>query len=117
MTPPTFAPPKTLSLAALLRAVRGVLASLPHPEVLPKVLVQKALSLEEMIVALSHRVESALRMSFGEFTRAHKGEKTAIIVSFLALLELVRQGIVAARQEARAGEIMMETENLGIPRY
>lgn len=114
---PTFAPPKTLSLAALLCAARSVLASLPKPEVLQKVVVQKVISLEEMIVNLSRRVESVLRMSFGDFTRSHKGEKAAIIVSFLALLELVRQGIVAARQEARGGEIVMETERVGIPRY
>lgn len=114
---PTFAPPKTLSLSALYGALRDVLLSLPQTETLPKVLVQKVLSLEEMIMSLSRRVESALQMSFKEFTRAHRGEKAAIIVSFLALLELVRQGIVAARQEGHGGEIVMETGNPGVPRY
>ena len=114
---PTFAPPPALSLSALYSALREVLASLPKAETLPKVIVQKVISLEEVIVNLSRRVQSAIQMSFREFTRAHKGEKAAIIVSFLALLELVRRGIVAARQDGQGGEIVMQTERVDIPRY
>ena len=114
---PIFAPPPALSLSTLYSALREVLASLPKAEALQKVVVQKVISLEEMIVNLSRRVQSAIQMSFREFTRAHKGEKAAIIVSFLALLELVRQGIVAARQEGQGGEIVMQTERVDIPRY
>lgn len=127
---PTFASGKTLSLSALREALGVLIASLPKPETLQKTAVQKVISLEEMIKNLAARVQSALSLSFREFTqhlntpggygagftRANKTEKTAIIVSFLALLELVRQGIIAARQERRGEDIVMETGSADTPR-
>ena len=65
---------------------------------LPKVNVKKIISLEEMIERLAARVTSAFTLSFKEF--AGKGEKAEVIVSFLALLELIKQGILKATQES-----------------
>lgn len=114
---PVFAPAKKLSIRALRESLGALIASFPKAEILQKAVVQKVISLEEMIENLSARVQKALKMSFKDFTRAHKSEKIAIIVGFLALLELVRQGVVAARQEKHLGDIMMETSSVDIPRY
>lgn len=112
-----FAPSAQLSVALLFEALRSVLAILPKAGRLPEVVVQKVISLEEMIQSLTQRIREALRLSFGEFSKEHRAQKKAIIVGFLAMLELVRQGIVAVTQERAFGEITMETERVEIPRY
>jgi chromatin segregation and condensation protein Rec8/ScpA/Scc1 (kleisin family) len=57
-------------------------------------------------------------MSFKEFAgTASKGEKVNIIVSFLAMLELVKQGIIDVKQERHFDDIHMETDSVGVPKY
>ncbi len=40
-----------------------------------------------------------------------------LIVSFLAMLELVKQGLVRVNQEKHFEDISIESENLSVPRY
>jgi segregation and condensation protein A len=121
---PVFAPDAEMTVGNLLDAARRVLQSLPKKEFLAKVVIDKVVSLEEMIESLTKRVTDSLKMSFREFSSAHNknaGEKTAekvnIIVSFLAMLELVKQGVIRVTQERHFDDISMETEGLGVPRY
>lgn len=114
---PVFAPSRDISLAALLNGIRTALASLPKKESLPKAIVKKVISLEEMIGKLTERVKTGLQMSFREFSKHGKEEKVNVIVSFLAMLELVKQGVIMVSQEREFGDIRMEPENLDIPRY
>jgi segregation and condensation protein A len=114
---PLFAPPRGLSAALLRRAIQMVLSALPKVEKLTQATVKKVISLEEMIVSLKDRITGALRMSFKDFSAAHKAERITIIIGFLAMLELVKQGIIAAVQGEKHGDIVMETEALGTPRY
>lgn len=114
---PVFTPDADMTVPNLYAAVQRVLQSLPKKEFLPKVVVDKVVSLEEMITSLTTRVTESLRMSFREFSGAHKGEKVNVIVSFLAMLELVKQGVINVSQERHFDDIHMETENIGLPRY
>lgn len=116
---PVFSPEEGMTVPGLLTAIREVLKNLPKKELLPKAIVRKVISLEEMIVSLTERIQSNLRMSFKEFSGAHnKTERVHIIVSFLAMLELVKQGIIDVNQEAQFGDIHMETQgDVGVPRY
>lgn len=114
---PLFLPPAGLSLATLLQHMNAVFAALPNGEKLASIVVKKTLSLEEMIENLRARVARALKISFRDFAGGAKAERVTVIVSFLALLELMKQGIVAAVQGERHGEILMETEELTTPRY
>ncbi len=114
---PVFAPSKDISLGALLTGIRTALASLPKKEILPKAIVRKVISLEEMIGRLTERVKTGLQMSFREFSKHGKEEKVNVIVSFLAMLELVKQGVIMVKQEQEFGDIHMEPERLDIPRY
>lgn len=116
-TEPVFAPPKGLSLKVLHDAALAVLAAIPKAEVLAKIAVKKIISLEEMIENLKERITSTLRMSFHEFSRAHKAERVHIIIGFLALLELVKNGLIQATQEEPHGDIVMETSTIEVPRY
>ncbi len=112
-----FAPPKELSSALLQSAIRMMLAAIPKAEALSKVVIKKAISLESMIENLKDRITSTLRMSFKEFAGEHKVERVNIIVGFLAMLELIKDGLITASQSKPHGNIMMETGRVDIPRY
>lgn len=115
---PVFSPDENMTVPNLLEAANHVLSNLPKKEFLPKVIMDKVISLEEMITDLTRRVTSSLKMSFKEFTGTRgKSEKVNIIVSFLAMLELVKQGIISVRQEKHFDDIHMETENVSVPKY
>lgn len=128
--PVVFSPEDDVTPANMLASARAVIASLPKKEVLPKTLVRKIISLEDMIGRLTERVESTLKTSFGDFAKTqgkttHSGarhtvsreEKVNIIVSFLAMLELVKQGIIDVSQGNLTDDIEIETKNLGVPNY
>lgn len=114
---PIFSPHQSINISNLLSAVRGIIASLPKIEKLPQAVVKKVLSLEEMIVNLSTRINSALKMSFRDFSGMGKKEKIHVIVSFLAMLQLVKQGAIRVAQENNFEDITIETESLGTPKY
>lgn len=115
-----FSPDSKTDMTNLQQALERVIMSLPKKEILPKVLVKKVVSLEEMMSRLSERVSQASRFSFrdfhgvgGELTRE---KKVSIIVGFLAMLELVKRGAIRVSQEGK-GEIEIESELVGLPNY
>lgn len=99
-----FAPSHDLSVSALIEAIARILAAKQVVEELPEARVRALMSIEDMMDKLQGRVQSALTLSFKEFAGSTK-ERIEIIVSFLALLELVKQGAIAAEQTDRHGDI------------
>lgn len=114
---PVFAPDPDLTLTKALQSIKDLINRLPKKENLPKTVVQKVMSIEEMINTLTTRITSHIRMSFKEFTKENKGNKVHVIVSFLAMLELVKNGVLHVQQESAFGDIQMETKEVGVPRY
>lgn len=125
-----FTPHESMTTLAMLQSMKNVLQSLPKKEVLPQTIVKKIMSLEEMIDTLTARIQSGLKMNFSDFAKSHaktesKGarhsvsqeEKVMVIVSFLAMLELVKQGVIEVKQESHLDDIAIETETLGTPNY
>ncbi|MEK7579077.1 MAG: ScpA family protein [Patescibacteria group bacterium] len=119
-----FAPHKTITTNALLESVRGIIAALPKPETLKRAVVETVMSLEEMMGRLSERITNALKMRFSDFAKSHhegkhtpQEKKVNTIVSFLAMLELVKQGILSVRQHERFSDIEMETDQVSVPKY
>lgn len=115
ITDPVFSPDVSMTMKNLHGAVLHVLNALPKKEKLPEIKVKKIMSLEEMIDSLSARIQSSLRMSFKDFSKTK--EKVEVIVSFLALLELVKNGVIQAEQHENFSDIQLESNNIGIPRY
>ncbi len=111
-----FSPDPALSKQLFLEAVSSVLAEVPTPVFHPEVAVVSTVSIEEMIDSLELRIQSALEMSFRDFSRktdgTEKEQKVFLIVSFLAMLELVRQGIIDAVQSDAFGDIGMKRETI-----
>lgn len=114
---PVFAPAPEFTLEKALISLQDLIKRLPKKEKLPEVTVKKVISLEEMIGNLTTRITTSLKMSFKDFAGEHRGDKVNFIVSFLAMLELVKQGIVHVTQESDFGDINMETKNVSVPRY
>jgi segregation and condensation protein A len=114
-----FAPPKNLSLDLVKESILNFTKTLPKVEKTAEVIIKKVISLEETIINLTKRVKSGLEMSFKQFSGhgSNKAEKVDVIISFLAMLELVKQGVIAAKQEAHFEDIKMETTDISTPSY
>ena len=114
---PVFSPDTSMTIPNLTKAIQDLLQNLPKKEIVPKAVIKKVISLEDMIVNLTHRIKSNLKMSFREFARMGKEEKVNVIVSFLAMLELVKQGVILVKQDDEFSDIEMETKHIGVPHY
>jgi segregation and condensation protein A len=112
---PLYIPDPAATPASLRAAAQTLIDGFPTTLALPKVEVKKIISLEEMIDNLAARITSAFKMSFKEF--AGKKERGEVIVGFLALLELVKQGIIKAEQHSHFGDITLESDAVSTPRY
>ena len=113
----TFAPARDLTKDALAEALANLLSAREAIESLPEARVKPLVTIEEMMDRLARRVQSAMSLSFKEFSKSTK-ERVEVIVSFLALLELVKQGAVAAEQHEPHGDIRIRhTESSITPRY
>ena len=112
-----FSPHPKMTLPNLVVAMFDVIKNFPKKEALPKAIVRKVVSLEEMITNLTERITSSLKMSFRQFAGVGKAEKVSVIVSFLAMLELVKQGVISVAQEQKFDDIKMETVTVGVPKY
>lgn len=99
-----FAPSKDLTADALAEALGRLIAAREVIEKLPEAKVKPMITIEEMMGKLSERVQKAMNVSFKEFAGEAK-ERVEMIVAFLALLELVKQGAVAAEQYSEHGDI------------
>ena len=112
-----FAPDKDISIERIHEVIRSVILQIPKKELVPRVVIEKVISLEEMIESLTNRITASMKMSFKDFVSMGKTEKVNVIVSFLAMLELVKQGIIKVRQDKDFHDIEMETQTLTTPRY
>ena len=116
---PHFSPTRDLTQELLVQALVNTFAAREkdRQEKIPEARVRTTISIEEVMDSLQKRVERALTLSFTEFT-GDKKEKVEVIVSFLALLELVKQGAVDAAQHSTYGEIHITNSNSSaIPQY
>jgi chromatin segregation and condensation protein Rec8/ScpA/Scc1 (kleisin family) len=94
----------------------GVLQNLPKKDIKPRVQVKASISLEDMMLSLQRRIETQLRAKFSDIRKEADEHKT-VIVGFLAILELVKQGNVLVTQIGRFEDIEIELEQGGAPRY
>lgn len=103
---PLFCPPPGVDGAALHMAFARALHTIPRLEDMEKRIVSDVVSLEKRIAAIQESVRTRVTVAFSELTAAAKS-RVDVVVSFLALLELVKQKIIIARQDDRFAEIML----------
>jgi len=110
-----FAPHESITPEISLKSVLNIINRLPKNEPIPEATVKKVINIEEMIDTLIDRVQKNINMSFAEFSK--KGElgsresKLNVIIGFLAVLELVKQGVIAAKQDGIFSDIQMQTQS------
>ena len=99
-----FKPPEEVGAENLRDFFADVLREIPVLDQLKQERLKKVIALEEKVEGLKNFLRRRGKGSFGDFLSGAKS-KEEVVVSFLALLELVRKGEVAAKQREFAGEI------------
>ncbi len=115
--PPVFSPGHLVKISAIRGIMRELLENLPTKEFMPQIILRKTVSMEEMMNNLTVRIKRALSVSFREFATNGGGDKVKIIIGFLALLELVKRGIISVKQNERLEDIEIEGREVEVPRY
>jgi len=115
---PLFSPDPLITSTNIFSSMTEVLNSLPkEKEKLTEVEVKKIINIDEIINNLTSRIETAINLSFKEFTKSQGAQnqeeaKVHVIVSFLAMLELVREGIIEVIQNSSFGDIEINKQEL-----
>jgi segregation and condensation protein A len=114
---PVFSPDKNTNKSSIHDAISSVLMNLPKKEIVREAIVSKIISLEEMIDNLADRMKSSIKESFNSFSKIGKSERVNVVVSFLAMLELVKQDIIKVSQDRDFDDIRMESNEVSLPNY
>jgi len=102
-----FAPPKKLTADQLAELFRMVLRRLELIVRLPQAVIEKTVSIHEKITEIQALVSKAIRLSFRELMTSAES-RIEIVVSFLALLELIKQRAVSVSQADLFEDITIE---------
>lgn len=113
---PLFLPDSYCTVDALKTSIIQLVAELPIPEQKKKVQVTPVVTLEETIDKLRKTIQEKFKTSFSEFTQ-QETEKKAVAVSFLAVLELCKQGSIIITQSQHFDEILIEATQFETPHY
>jgi len=95
-----------VSEADLLRMVQQALDAVPAPPV-DEVVGTLTVTIEEQIAAIQSRLQHRERIRFQD-ALSDAVTKTEVIITLLALLELIKQNKVRVRQERLFGDIFIE---------
>lgn len=101
---PAFLPPPKLKAGDLVLAVKKIFAELPQEFKLARQKIKKIISLEEKIKELIGRLQNRLETDFRALT---DGKKMDVVLTFLAILHLMREQIITVEQKKPFGEIKL----------
>ncbi|PIS41960.1 MAG: hypothetical protein COT25_00300 [Candidatus Kerfeldbacteria bacterium CG08_land_8_20_14_0_20_42_7] len=105
---PVFNPPKNLTSNSLADFFRGVLKDIEPIVGLPRDIVRRTVSMQEKISNIQRQISQQATLQFSNMLKESKS-KMEVIVTFLALLELVKQRTIVVRQESIFEEIYVES--------
>ena len=103
----SFSPPKKLNKNDLKSMFKELLTRLRPAEKLKEETLDYKINIEDKILSIQKKLLERIKISFHKIL-ANEKNKTEIIVSFLAMLELVKQREAIASQEGLFSEIMIE---------
>jgi len=104
-----FYPPEGLNAFDLKKYFQAVLSEIPQVEKLEEEYVREVMTLEEKINDLQNMLRRKVETCFSEVACSAK-DKIEVIVSFLAMLEMVKQKIINVEQEELFQEIRMKAK-------
>ena len=106
-----FFPSENLTLENLLIAYKALLQILEREKKLATEYIPETISIEEKIAQLEDLILKKVNPRFQELLK-HSQTKLESIVTFLALLELVKQRIVKVRQKKLFEDIVLERNKI-----
>ncbi|MFA5020513.1 MAG: segregation/condensation protein A [Patescibacteria group bacterium] len=104
---PKFSPPAGFEPADLAVIFAEILKRIEYITQLPEKIMERVMSLKEMVDGIRSALAAAQKMSFREVTAQAKS-KAEIVVCFMALLELIKSGEAAVNQAGIFDEIEVE---------
>lgn len=101
-----FSPPKNLLAPALKEVFLDFLGRVKLPEELEEEKLERKINIEEKIVAIQKMLIERIKFGFSRILASAKS-KTEIIVSFLAMLELIKQRNIIVEQNELFSEMVI----------
>ncbi|MDP2933746.1 MAG: segregation/condensation protein A [bacterium] len=101
-----FYPDPRANMSRLHRAMQSLAVALEEITRLPKEIIKEVISISQKIKELQQQLGQKIEMKLSE--ALHKKSRTEIIVTFLAVLELVKQRILTVDQEELFAEILIK---------
>ncbi len=98
---PLFNPPKNVGSKDLKQTFEAILLQVPVMDKLEEERIKKVVSLREKIDNLKRTLREKVKISFSKLLKNQSGkkaDKVETIVSFLAMLEMVKQKVVVVEQ-------------------
>ncbi len=102
-----FYPDPDVSADLLHQCILKTLRALEEINNLPKATVKEAISIQEKINSLQNMLSEKIQTKMSDLIASAK-DKTEVIVTFLALLELIKQRILSVEQEQIFSEILIK---------
>jgi segregation and condensation protein A len=109
-----FSPPKTLTLEMLNQAFKGVFELYQKEKiVLPKKKIKILVNLKDRIQNLCKIFTQRKNCKFQDISN-DKEDKISMVVNFLAILHLAKDGLITLDQESNFGEINIESKEVNV---
>lgn len=123
-----FTPSDDINFQNIKESIFRILSKIPKIEKeVEKIKLKKSVSIEEMMEKLSDRLRGALNFKFTNFSgqtrkkfkdeEEFKEHKKHVVLSFLALLELIKQNMILANQNNLFEDIDVESLKVNTPEY
>lgn len=102
-----FSPPPKLAKNNLAETFKGIIRGLDPLLNLPTEVIRKTINIQEKIAQIRQKIFKQASTKFSDILKEAK-DKTEVIVSFLALLELIKQKAVIVEQDDIFEDIKIE---------
>jgi segregation and condensation protein A len=101
-----FSPPKNLKASDLKMVFQDLLGRVKPPEKLEEERLEYKVNIEDKIKAIKNILLNKIKFNFSKILNSSKS-KTEVIVSFLAMLELIKQRDIQVEQSGLFSEIVI----------
>ena len=105
-----FYPPRNVGKKDIYKSFSRFLSKLPEPEKIAEQVIREVVSLEDKIKQIKESLKERAEFAFEKMLNKNSSSEETI-VSFLAVLELVRQQIVDVHQDKIFQEIILKAVN------
>lgn len=105
-----FYPDPSLNLTVLKQAALKIASSLEEIIKLPQHMVAEVISISEKIESIQKTLSEKIEVALRDLLKTSQS-KTEVIVTFLALLELIKQRILSVEQQELFADIIIKKKN------